>query len=329
MESLNFNHSNFNNIEEILGFFHHQLSQHSKDIGLLNSRVADLIKQSQISDHSTVVSFINASNTRLDGYGASILSLTDQIVQNQNVNIQNMESFKSNIRNEIKDEIKEITKEIEDLKQNICKYNFLNSFNENDTSNDNILINNNTTLKKHKKKKGNIKKFTRSPNNKLHINKNSNVSVNETIIDIKPRTNSSHDENLTNDIENLKKSMGRHENTVTEKLNAMDKKINDFSIKFRNLMDAAILNIRKELDQQKNEDSNIMQAASLESIDSLVEYQPKRTKPYQNNDFKRQTNIKPSPRKTQTHYTLINGDCLKRPGTQFSANKACRPMKPY
>ncbi|OHT13445.1 hypothetical protein TRFO_16293 [Tritrichomonas foetus] len=416
----NFNHlfSNARNVQDILGFFHHQLSQQAKDIAILNRRVAELLQNSKISDQATVSSLIETSHSRLDSYGASIKSLTDQIIQLQNVTAHNLTAFKNNIRNEIKSDIDQITSEI----GNIKNYIKINETSLPDHTENNSSPEKSTKGKNQKKKKSNISKPKKI--NKNHINTIS-------IIDISPKSNNSYDshnnnnhhqannknknaKNLietNNNSKNVESSKVTNENennwnhlTIQEKdYEEINKRIHEkIEEKFiyleqnekmqNNKVEKDLLVYKNEIDLIKNDiidnenkanekfdalnrrfdelsikienhkpdcvndsfDSNNHKNAVLSSTDSmelLFDSKQRTLSAHANSinpnpsissdlsgslmtDFKKSDNSRQirknaSPRKTSTHFTLINGDYLKRPGTHMSSKPAYKAVKPY
>ena len=114
--SLPFNVASGNeNIREALGFFHHQISQLSKDMAFLNKRVADLSKNMRDQDDSAFSVFVEATNKRLDGFGASIQSVTDHLIQHESLVKQNFENLSASIRSEFSDKINKITARVDEI----------------------------------------------------------------------------------------------------------------------------------------------------------------------------------------------------------------------
>lgn len=372
-------------IREILGFLHHRISQQEKDIALLNRRVAELIQNSKSSEQSTVQAFIEASNCRLDSFSASIQSLTDQMVKfTVPSQIQLINKSKNNLnelKNEMKEEINQINTEIESLKAQMIRLNtekekclnssFQSDLNSNKDQNEQI----NQKPKTHKKSK--------SKKSKL-------VSI--SIFDIKPNQNNhspsklqykTEIESLTNEINQIKKTITKHNEISNQKFLAINKRIDDLEGKLGstpiNSLPKSDDNSKKvEIDIQLNKEieneidsltekvypinlrqqnsQNLQVLQSSDSLDILPfsdnELNSKISQKnsltsinynYNNNDTNTNSTISKhksfastaklnsqakkvsqskmaqnaTPRKTATHYTLINGDCLKRPGSQM------------
>ena len=78
------------NARDIIGFFHHNLSQHTKEISVINTTLADLIK-SKIDDDfkDNVKKFIDSTETRIERLSTSFKLLTKQVFHNDST-IQNL-----------------------------------------------------------------------------------------------------------------------------------------------------------------------------------------------------------------------------------------------
>ena len=103
------------NIREVLGFFHHQISQLSKDVALINRRVADLCKTADEQNTQSFAVFVEASNKRLDGFAASIQSVTDELIQNEALLKDKMEAFTTSVRNEFNEKLAKLEVRVNEI----------------------------------------------------------------------------------------------------------------------------------------------------------------------------------------------------------------------
>ena len=103
------------NIREALGFFHHQISQLSKDMAFLNKRVADLSKSVREQEDTSFSVFLETTNKRLDGFGASIQSVTDQLIQHESLVKQNIENLATSIRSEFADKLAKMEVRVDEI----------------------------------------------------------------------------------------------------------------------------------------------------------------------------------------------------------------------
>ena len=85
---------NADNITEILGFYHHELSQHTNDLNILKQHVQTLLEENQKKTNNNIhpkastkkdsnenfLLFIDTCNARLEAFAASIKSISQQMV---------------------------------------------------------------------------------------------------------------------------------------------------------------------------------------------------------------------------------------------------------
>lgn len=86
---------NADNITEILGYYHHELSQHTNDINTIKQHIQTLLEENQKKTEKEIYAnstnsksnseqsfsiFIDACNARLEAFAASIKSISQQIV---------------------------------------------------------------------------------------------------------------------------------------------------------------------------------------------------------------------------------------------------------
>jgi len=71
------------NARDVIGFFHHNISQHTKEIAVINTALADLIK-AKVDDEfkDTVKTFMQTSETRFERLSTSFKLLTKQVFHN-------------------------------------------------------------------------------------------------------------------------------------------------------------------------------------------------------------------------------------------------------
>lgn len=371
-------------VREILGFFHHRISQQEKDIALINRRVAELIQNSKSSDQSTVQAFMEASNCRLDGFSASIQSLTDQMVQltmpNQVHCIDTLTKSKNSIielKNEVSDEISQINTEISLLKNQMIQLSL-------EHHQDEITNDNESDLPEKKNTKLNLKS-KKNKKNKAIKNNLSTISI----FDINPSTNSPKQEYLssiefiTNEINQIKMKINNDNDISNQKFERTNKRIDEIEEKLQLLLNAQsqsnetnLINNQNNLKKvgfdftSKNENNNeiekngatlgnkstncnsqneiespntinnipssdsinfltvsdldlknrISQKGSLGTINYNYGDKPKSfasTDKMNRNGSSPKIAQNQTPRKATAHYTIINGDCLKRPGSQM------------
>lgn len=373
-------------IREILGFLHHRISQQEKDIALLNRRVAELIQNSKSSEQSTVQAFIEASNCRLDSFSASIQSLTDQMVKfTVPSQIQLINKSKNNLnelKNGMKEEINQINTEIESLKAQMIRLNtdkdkclnssFQSDLNSNKDQNEQI----NQKPKIHKKSKSKKSKivsisiFDIKPNQNNHnpsklqyktdiesltneinqlkktITKHNEISnqkflsINKRIDDLEGKLNSTHTESLPKSDENLISEQNSKKleidfplnKEIENEIDSLTEKVYPINIRQQNSQNLQVIQSSDSLDilpfSDNELNSKISQKNSLTNINyntnnnSLIsKHKSFASTAKLNSQAKKVSQSKmtqnATPRKTATHYTLINGDCLKRPGSQM------------
>lgn len=117
MEAFPFNISSGNeNIREILGFFHHQISQQAKDIALLNRRLAELSNaKSEAEEGPSLNVFMQASTKQLDGFAASIRAVTDQLLQHENLVKKRINTISNNLRSEFTEKLDRLNNRIDEV----------------------------------------------------------------------------------------------------------------------------------------------------------------------------------------------------------------------
>ena len=106
------------NMREVFGFLHHQITQQSKEIGILNRRVSQLIQQmEEKNEDSQLSSFIKASNKRLDSFAASILTLSQQITTNSETHRSLIEGVLKKSDAKLKENIARVESRLDNLQQ--------------------------------------------------------------------------------------------------------------------------------------------------------------------------------------------------------------------
>jgi chromosome segregation ATPase len=101
------------NVREVLGFLHYQLSQQAKEIAVLNRRVAQLAQSAPIDQPINLTLYIDGTNKRLDSFAASIQSITDQLLHCQTVSQHNIDSLSSSVRGELSAKLEKVEEHIQ------------------------------------------------------------------------------------------------------------------------------------------------------------------------------------------------------------------------
>jgi chromosome segregation ATPase len=96
------------NVREVLGFLHYQLSQQAKEIAVLNRRVSELMQSAPDQRRVELSLYIDGTNKRLDGFAASIQSITDQLLHFQTVSQHNIDSLSSSVRGELSAKLEQV-----------------------------------------------------------------------------------------------------------------------------------------------------------------------------------------------------------------------------
>lgn len=339
-------------VREILGFLHHRISQQEKDIALLNRRVAELIQNFKSSEQSTVQAFMEASNCRLDSFSASIQSLTDQMIKftlpNQlNIISKSKENY-NELKNETKEEIDKIKKEIESLKNQII---YLNS-NQNEQENPKQKAHKKSKIKKNKlvsvsifdSKPQNSDKSIDTLTNEINqlkkkiINQNEITnqkyeSANRRIDELEEKLESIQNKPLQFNEDTQKVQQNHTKNEVDFLPNKeKDEKVLSIDLHHQN---SPILKSTDSIESFQISDvdfqNQINRKSSLNNInynyddsndnDRISKHKSFASTTKLNSPNKKSSQVKmnqnATPRKTATHYTLINGDYLKRPGSQM------------
>jgi Fe2+ transport system protein B len=94
------------NVREVLGFLHYQVSQQSKEIAVLNRRVAQLMQSTHEQERIDFTISIDSCNQRIDTFTASVRSITEQLLQNEAVVQNQIDRLHANVRNEISEKIR-------------------------------------------------------------------------------------------------------------------------------------------------------------------------------------------------------------------------------
>lgn len=104
-------------IKEVLGFFHHELSQQSKEIGIINRRLSQIITSSPENDETEAKLFIEATNRRIDNISLSIESLTQQVLMQENTTKSLIQSMRNSLQCTIDENIKRIETRINEIQK--------------------------------------------------------------------------------------------------------------------------------------------------------------------------------------------------------------------
>jgi hypothetical protein len=96
------------NVREVLGFFHYQLSQQAKEIAVLNRRVAQLMQMGPEQEKNDLSRYIESSDRRFDSFATTIQAMTDQLRHVQVLALHSHESFSSNVRDEFNQKIENV-----------------------------------------------------------------------------------------------------------------------------------------------------------------------------------------------------------------------------
>ena len=132
--------SSIQNAQDIIGFFHHNISQHTKEIAVINTTLADL-KKDKTDSHfkSNVEEFMEQTSVRLERLSTSFKLLTKQVFHNDS-------SIQTLINSSIdKLNVKEKDNEIEQIKENQNK--ILQRIELLENQNQNLFQNNSKTTK--------------------------------------------------------------------------------------------------------------------------------------------------------------------------------------
>jgi hypothetical protein len=105
------------NVREVLGFLHYQVSQQSKEIAVLNRRVAQLMQSTHEQERVDFTVYINGCNQRMDTFTASIRSITEQVIQHEEVVRHHLNSFSASVRSDLNDKIQKLESKISQIQQ--------------------------------------------------------------------------------------------------------------------------------------------------------------------------------------------------------------------
>jgi hypothetical protein len=113
------------NVREVLGFFHYQLSQQAKEIAVLNRHVAQLMQTAPDHEQSDLSRHIESCDTRFDSFAATIHTITDQLRQVQALALHSYESVCSNVRDEFNQKIEKVEIHVNEIADSSIALNSL------------------------------------------------------------------------------------------------------------------------------------------------------------------------------------------------------------
>lgn len=347
----------------ILGFFHNRISQQEKDIGLINRRVSELYQTAQFTDHEKLQLFIDESNQKFENFASSIKTLKSQVLILTNSsplispNFPISDNLQIERRQEIRDEINKINSEIESLKGHMIRIS-QNQVNETNAKDSNGKT---KQLKKQKLNKPNIismisivditPQTAQTPKISQLLNEQQQFKR-----QLKDQQNNI--EFIKKEINEIKNEMNHQENKINNNFSITMKQIDEIKqmiIQFNSEnptnSEIVILNHPPHISSSNSElpkfpftsipiisNQNDDYYSQYEMINSKkVQVENKKTDINNENSNRLLSNspskkcVSPSiyhnssPRKTSTHYTIISGESLKRPGTQIGVRKAPKP----
>ncbi|OHT13812.1 hypothetical protein TRFO_15927 [Tritrichomonas foetus] len=111
------------NITEILGYYHHELSQHTSDLNTLKQHVHNILQRNQINTSASdgMDIFLDNSNKRFESFAASIKSISKQIVLLETTYKRDIELSVTKITEYIDNCVKKLNERIDDLSDSYQK----------------------------------------------------------------------------------------------------------------------------------------------------------------------------------------------------------------
>jgi len=96
-------------IQNVIGYLHNEISQQKKDIALLTKKVSEISEKCNLNE---IALLLEANNTRLESFAASIASLTQQVISNQTA-IQNVKDYFNEQFQKTNDNMKQIERRLD------------------------------------------------------------------------------------------------------------------------------------------------------------------------------------------------------------------------
>lgn len=312
-------HINIDNITEILGYYHHEISQHTNDINSLKQSMHTLAQKNNEyeKNDSDLPLFISSSNARLESFAASIHSLSQQMVM--------MEDSLHKIRHQFDAKISALTKHINELETQIQINSSNSQFRSNESAEVFIPdsqkikddINTKSLIKKSSKKKKltnlkeRLKYQIRDNSNQKHTVHNQKIDQNESkssLDDTRAELETliqSNNKALMEEISHLKRSIRECKSEASSDsfhgiFNKRNKETDAEFADIHNKLDSFVTH--DELDKLLSDEMLRPKTACLSNSSSSTSTLiiPDRNKP--------RAPIQ-TPRKT-VHVTLINGETL-------------------